>query len=91
MGISYDPDKRMATLKQRGLDFLDAPTIFSGRTFEVEDRRKNYGESRMVGYGRLEGRMVVVCYTQRGAVRHIISMRKANEREQTRIAARYQI
>ena len=30
--------------------------------------------------------MVVVGYTPRGAGRHVFSMRKANEREQSRIA-----
>ena len=54
-------------------------------TFETEDNRRNYGEIRMICFGHLAGRMVVVGYTQRGAVRHIFSMRKANEREQTRI------
>lgn len=34
----------------------------------------------------LEGRMVVVGYTPRGTVRHIFTMRKANDREQTRLA-----
>ena len=37
-------------------------------------------------YGLLEGRIVVVGYTPRGADRHVFSMRKANEREQARIA-----
>ena len=32
----------------------------------------------------LEGRMVVIIYTQRPFYRHIISMRKANAREQLR-------
>jgi hypothetical protein len=40
----------------------------------------------MICFGYLEGRMVVVGYTQRDAGRHIFSMRKANEREQRRIA-----
>jgi len=40
----------------------------------------------VICYGLLQGRMVVVGYTPRGAVRHIFSMRKANEREQARIA-----
>jgi hypothetical protein len=30
--------------------------------------------------------MVVIGYTPRGADRHVLSMSKANEREQTRIA-----
>ena len=45
-----------------------------------------YGERRIICYGTLEGRVVVVGYTPRGAVRHIFSMRKANHREQARLA-----
>ena len=75
-----------AHLAERGLDFADAALVFSGVTLEVEDTRKNYGEPRIICYGLLGGRMVVVGYTPRGADRHVFSMRKANEREQTRIA-----
>ena len=39
----------------------------------------------MICFGYLAGRLVVIGYTPRGAVRHIFSMRKANEREQARI------
>ena len=73
-------------MAERGLDFADAAFVFAGVTLEVEDTRKNYGETRVICYGLLQGRMVVVGYTPRGADRHIFSMRKANEREQTRIA-----
>jgi uncharacterized DUF497 family protein len=83
--ISYDPAKRQKTLDERGLDFKDAPVVFSDVTFEVEDTRQDYGETRMICFGYLAGRLVVVGYTPRGAVRHIFSMRKANEREQARI------
>jgi hypothetical protein len=83
--ISYDPAKRQKTLEERGLDFEDAPTVFAGLTFEVEDTRRDYGETRMICYGYLAGRMVVIGYTPRSAVRHIFSMRKANEREKARI------
>jgi uncharacterized DUF497 family protein len=68
------------------LDFADAVIIFAGVTLEVEDTRKDYGETRIICFGLLAGRMVVVGYTPRGADRHIFSMRKANEREQTRFA-----
>jgi uncharacterized DUF497 family protein len=84
--ITFDPIKRDKTLADRGLDFADAEIVFEGITVEIEDLRKNYGESRVICFGLLEGRMVVVGYTPRGAVRHIFSMRKANEREQKRIA-----
>jgi uncharacterized DUF497 family protein len=42
------------------------------------DTHKDYGEIRMPCYGKLEGRMIVIGYTPRGADRHIFSMRKAN-------------
>jgi uncharacterized DUF497 family protein len=86
MQITFDPAKRDKTLADRGLDFEDAPKIFAGATLDLEDTRKNYGETRMICFGYLEGRMVVVGYTLRDAGRHIFSMRKANEREQRRIA-----
>ncbi|MGH8750791.1 MAG: BrnT family toxin [Burkholderiales bacterium] len=86
MRITFDPAKRDRTLAERGLDFADAALVFAGVTLEMEDTRKNYGEPRIICYGLLEGRMVVVGYTPRGAGRHVFSMRKANEREQARIA-----
>ena len=86
MRISYDPAKRQRTLEDRGLDFEDSILVFEGLTVEVEDTRKDYGEQRVMCFGLLEGRLVVIGYTPRGSVRHIFSMRKANDREQTRLA-----
>jgi len=84
--ITYDPAKREKTLAERGLDFEDAVAVFSGITVEVVDDRKDYGERRIICYGLLEGRVVVVGFAPRGEERHIFSMRKANDREQTRLA-----
>ena len=86
MRLTYDPEKRERTLRERGLDFEDAAHVFAGVTLEVEDTRKDYGEDRIICFGWLAGRMVVVGYTPRGADRHVFSMRKANAREQARIA-----
>ncbi len=86
MPLTFDPAKREKTLAERGLDFADAEQVFSGVTLEVQDTRQAYGETRMICFGLLAGRMVVVGYTPRGADRHVFSMRKANEREQARIA-----
>ncbi len=86
MVLTFDPGKRAATLAERGLDFKDAEFVFAGMTFEVEDRRKDYGEARIICFGVLRGRIVVVGYTPRGADRHVFSMRKADDREKTRIA-----
>ena len=86
MRITFDPAKREKALAERGLDFADAGIVFDGVTLEIEDIRKEYGEKRIICYGLLAGRMVVIGYTPRGADRHVFSMRKANEREQARIA-----
>jgi uncharacterized DUF497 family protein len=85
--LTYDPAKREKTLLERGLDFEDASIVFEGSTVEIEDTRKDYGERRIICYGRLEDRWVVVGYTPRGADRHVFSMRKANDREQARLAS----
>ena len=86
MAVTFDPKKRAATLAERGLDFKDAELVFAGTTFEVEDRRKDYGETRIICFGVLRGRIVVVGYVPRGADRHVFSMRKANDREKARLA-----
>jgi uncharacterized DUF497 family protein len=86
MRITFDSAKRESALAERGLDFADAEIVFEGVTLEIEDARKDYGEERIICYGLLAGRMVVIGYTPRGADRHVFSMRKANEREQSRIA-----
>jgi uncharacterized protein len=84
MAITFDPAKRDWTLAERGIDFLDAEAVFAGLTITLEDTRRDYGELRLITYGALNGRMVVVAWTPRGSDRHVFSMRKANEREQAR-------
>ncbi|HTJ56844.1 MAG TPA: BrnT family toxin [Devosiaceae bacterium] len=66
MEISFDPAKREKTLRERGLDFLDASNVFAGPTFRWIDYRFDYGEDRVITIGRLRGRMVVLVWTQRG-------------------------
>jgi len=84
--ILYDERKRAETLAERGIDFEDAALVFAGVTVEVDDDRMDYGENRIICYGLLRGRTVVIGYTPRGQDRHVFSMRKANHREQTRLA-----
>lgn len=85
MRLTYDPEKRALTLDRRGLDFEDAPQVFDGPRFTVEDDRFDYGETRWQTIGRLNDDMVMVVWTARDDdVRHIISMRKCNARERQR-------
>jgi uncharacterized protein len=86
MAITFDRAKRDRALAERGLAFDDAEKVFAGVTFEVDDERRDYGEKRIICFGRLEGRIVVVGYTPRGNDRHVFSMRKANAREKALVA-----
>lgn len=84
MRITFDPAKRDATLAERGLDFADAAEVFAGPTADLPDTRFPYPEPRTVSFGYLRGRLVVVVWTSAEGGRRVISMRKANDREQRR-------
>ena len=81
MKITFDPAKRQAALGERGLDFTDASIVFANLTITVEDTRRDYDETRFQTVGFLVDRMVMVVWTPRDEARHVISMRKCNERE----------
>ncbi|MHB8270910.1 BrnT family toxin [Bradyrhizobium sp.] len=82
MKVTFDPAKRLATLRERGIDFAtDAEKVFAGRVATVIDDRFDYGEVRNSTAGWLDGRMVTVIWTARGFARHVISMRYCHARE----------
>ncbi len=90
MEIEYDSGKRKMTIQGRGLDFEDAPLVFAGsRRITWMDNRKDYGEPREITMGELAGRLVIIVHTKRGSATRIISMRKANEREQRRFEEQF--
>lgn len=81
MLITYDEAKRVKTLEERGLDFKDAEKVFEGITITGPDNRKDYGEDRYITFGYLDGRPVILVWTDRDGGCRIISMRNANDRE----------
>lgn len=84
MRVSYDPAKRDATLKQRGLDFAKAGAVFVGVHATKRDDRQDYGEVRFITAGYLDGKLIVVVWTPRAGTRRIISMRYMHEQEAER-------
>jgi uncharacterized protein len=82
MKITFDPAKRELALGHRGLDFARADEVFAGRTATIVDERRDYGETRFITAGHLDGRLVVTVWTQRGEARHIISMRYCHAKEE---------
>ena len=88
MRFEWDEAKSDANLHERGFDFEFATLIFDSPTREVEDRRKDYGERRMVAIGVADGLYLTVVYTDRENVsgqvtRRIISARRSSRHERT--------
>ena len=77
----WDEEKSQRNLARHGLSFEDAEKVFSGPCVTFEDDRFDYGETRLITLGVLEGRVVVMVHTPREESTRIISMRKANARE----------
>jgi uncharacterized DUF497 family protein len=82
---TWDEAKRQATLRERGLDFADAESVFATqRFFTRPDNRRDYGEVRKITVGYLSGRFVVIVWAGSDGDRRIISMRHGHEREEKR-------
>jgi len=78
---SRDETKRHRNMAVHGLDFEGAETIWDDFTITREDRRRNFGEKRMVTFGLLNGDVVVLVHVDRGDDMHVISLRRAEKYE----------
>lgn len=83
MRYEWDEAKNRSNLVRHGLDFADAEQVLSGACVTFVDDRFDYGEKRLVSLGLLAGRVVVIAHAPRvEEITRVISMRKANRREQ---------
>lgn len=82
MTYEWDDAKNRGSFAKHGLDFADAGLVFAGPCVTFVDNRFDYGEERFVTLGLLAGRLVAIAHAPRGQITRIISMRKANRREQ---------
>jgi len=82
MLYEWDKAKNRSNFAKHGLDFRDAEQVFRGPCVTFEDSRFDYGEERLITLGLLAGRVVLIAHAPRGDATRIISMRKANRREQ---------
>jgi uncharacterized protein len=81
MDYEYDDDKSERTFRDRRIDFDFAARVFDGDFVEYEDRRRDYGERRLVAIGPIDRSLFAVIYTWRNGRRRIISARRASRRE----------
>ena len=83
MKFEWDENKQRTNLQKHGLDFRDAHLAFTDDAFVVEDPHDDYDEIRYILQGLLEQFIIIVVFTVReNEIIRIISMRKANRREQ---------
>ena len=83
MIYAWDDAKNRRNFAKHGLDFADAEQVLSGPCVTFVDDRFDYGEIRLITLGALAGRVIVIAHAPRGdEITRIISMRKANRREQ---------
>jgi hypothetical protein len=82
MEYEWDWQKNLLNFEKHGLSFEAAPEVFSDVHLTRLDTRFDYGEDRYLTMGLLVRRVVIVAHTIRNGTNRIISMRKANEREQ---------
>jgi uncharacterized protein len=79
----WNEAKNGSNFAKHGLDFGDAERVLTGPCVTFVDSRFDYGEKRLITLGVLAGRAVVIAHAPRGDdITRIISMRKANLREQ---------
>ena len=86
MQFEWDRDKARRNLKKHGVAFDEAVTVFYdplSATFDDPDH--SVGEHRLITIGfSAQGRLIVVCHTERGSAVRIISARPATARERKR-------
>lgn len=86
--LEWDEEKRAANLTKHGVDFAVAERIDWAAALTAEDARAAYGERRLVTLADIDGRLHFCAWTYRGNRIRIISLRKANRREQAIFSAK---
>ena len=81
--MSYDPGKRKKNQRKHKVDLAECEPVFDEPMLTCEDIRDEYGEQRFVSLGLLEGRVVVLVWTDREDGPRMISCREAKLHEQT--------
>lgn len=83
MRFEWGARKSESNIAKHGIDFAEAPRLFSAPMQIVPDTRQDYGEDRWIGLGMLDGRVVAMVFTEPDEeTTRIISIRRALPQEQ---------
>ncbi len=78
----WDEAKRQVNFAKHGVDFADLERFIWQPGRIREDKRIQYGEQRFIVDGHIAGRQFVLVFAKRNLKIRVISLRKANPREQ---------
>lgn len=79
--IEFDLRKSDRNAHERGLPFERAADFEWENAVVVADARREYGETRLVAAGILDGRLHMLCFIRIPDGIRVISLRRANKRE----------
>ena len=89
MQFSYDEAKNKSNVQKHGVALSEAELLEWDLLISTHDARRDYGEVRTVGFTLIADRLYCVVFTDCGDTRHIISLRKANNREKAYYVSNY--
>ncbi|MBU6261092.1 MAG: BrnT family toxin [Burkholderiales bacterium] len=81
MRIDFDPAKEASNLEKHGVSLALAVELDWDAALVWIDDRQEYGELRMIALAPRTGILYYVAFVDRGTIRRIISLRRANRRE----------
>ncbi len=82
MEIEFDPEKNDRNVRERGISFEQAQDFEWDGALVWRDTRRDYSEERFIALGLIGKRLHSLVFTVRGDAVRIISLRKANRREE---------
>ena len=82
MEIEFDPEKNARNVRDRGISFDQAQEFDWDSALVWSDTRQDYGEERFIALGLIGERLHSLVFTVRGNAVRVISLRKANRREE---------
>lgn len=84
MLFEYDEAKSARNERERGIGFARVSEMDLAASVARDDHRRDYGETRTRLVGPIDGRLHVAIITHREDRLRVISLRRANRREERR-------
>jgi len=81
MRFTWDKKKKKKNIEKHSIDFSELTRVFDKPMLTRIDNREAYGETRWISLGDLDGKIVILVYTEEGDTIRLISARRATKNE----------